>query len=64
MGGSGTIIIRNAMKQALSDPLVHGVLPNHLQEEIDPILSKDTNAWTVSDDQVASSIFHWAAVHC
>lgn len=64
MSGGGHIIIRNSIKQALSDPLVHGSLPDQLKAEVDPILAKDTNAWSDSDDCVAFAAFHWAHAHC
>lgn len=64
MGGGGHIIIRNAIKQALSDPLVHGMLSDKHKAIIDPILAKDTSAWTVEDDVHAQRIFHWAELNC
>lgn len=63
MGGGGHIIIRNAVKQALSDPLVHGLLPDYMKAEIDPILAKDTNTWTDCDDRIGMAAFHWAEAH-
>ena len=64
MGGGGHIIIDDAIKQALSDPLVHGVLPPDMQAEVDPILAKDTSNWTENDDCIAFAAFHWAHAHC
>ena len=63
-GGGGVIIIRNAMKMALSDPLVHGALPDHLKSTVDPILAKDVNDWSMVDHRSAVHVFDWAAAHC
>jgi len=64
MGGGTIIIIRNAIKQALSDPLVHGSLSASDQAAIDPILAKDVNDWTQTEHDKAVKIFTWAAHHC
>lgn len=63
MSGGGHIIIRDSVKQALSNPTVHGTLPAEMQAEIDPILAKDTSAWSESEDCVAFAAFHWAHAH-
>jgi hypothetical protein len=60
MGGGTIIIIRNAIKQALSDPLVHGMLPPKMLVKVDPILAKDTSAWTAEDDVESMRAFSWA----
>jgi hypothetical protein len=64
MGGGGTIIIRNAMKQALSDPLVHGTLSDSDIAAIGPILAKDVNDWTHKEHDKVLKVFTWAAQHC
>ena len=63
-GGGGIIIIRNAMKQALSNPLVHGMLPEADAALIDPILTKDVNDWTHQEYEQVRKTFAWAAQHC
>lgn len=62
-GGGGTIIIRTAIKQALMHPLVHGALPVHMRNAIDPILEKNVDLWSEQEDRTASAIFHWANAH-
>lgn len=64
MGGGGHIIIRSAMKQALTDPLVHGWLPAADTALIDPILAKDVNDWTAQEYERVRKTFAWAAQHC
>ncbi len=63
-GGGGIIIIRNAMKQALSNPLVHGTLPESDANLIDPILAKDVNDWTHIEHEQVRKTFAWVAQHC
>jgi len=63
MSGGGHIIIRDAIKQALSNPVVHGALPADMRAEVDPILAKDTSAWTENEDCLAFAAFHWAHAH-
>jgi hypothetical protein len=63
-GGGGIIIIRNAIKQALSDPLVHGNLPPGIQTDIASALAKDTSAWSIDDDKATQHAFSWAMRHC
>jgi hypothetical protein len=64
MGGGGHIIIRNAIKQALSDPLIHGILSDKHKAIIDPILAEDINNWTPKDDAEALKVFEWCARNC
>jgi hypothetical protein len=64
MSGGGHIIINQAIKQALSDPLVHGMLPPEDQAVVDPILAKDVNDWTMEDRHLAAKAFFWVAVNC
>lgn len=64
MSGGGHIIIRNAIKTALSDPVVHGLLSDRQKAIIDPILAEDVNNWTPHDDEEARKIFDWAARNC
>jgi hypothetical protein len=63
MGGGGTIIIRNAMKSTLSDPLIHGLLPDCEKAVVDPILAKDVNDWTAEEQHLAAKAFFWVCVN-
>jgi hypothetical protein len=63
MGGGGTIIVRNAIKNTLTQPVVHGSLPSHLLTEVDPVLAKDVNDWAPTEHAIAVRVFHWAATH-
>jgi hypothetical protein len=60
MSGGGHIIIRNSIKQALTDPLVHGALPAGIQTDIAATLLKDTSAWDEHDDKCTQHAFKWA----
>lgn len=64
MGGGGTIIIRSAVKTTLSDPMVHGSLPNWAQVRIDPVLQKDVGDWSDEEHQLALWCFNWAGLNC
>lgn len=63
-GGGGTIIIRSVMKKALSDPLIHGDLPQKISKVIDPVLSKDEGAWTFAEHHAVIEAFNWVALNC
>jgi len=63
-GGGGVIIIRTAIKTALSDPLVHGGLPDYIQKSVDPVLAKDVNDWDHAEHRAAAHAFDWAAMNC
>ena len=63
MSSGGIIIMRKAIQQALTDPLVHGQLPDKMKVTIDPVLAKDVNDWTTADHHAAVHVFDWAAVH-
>jgi hypothetical protein len=60
MSGGGHIIIRSAIKQALTDPLVGGALPAGISKEIAPTLAKDVNSWDEHDDKCTQHAFKWA----
>jgi len=64
MGGGGTIIIRNAMKTALQNPLVHGLIPTNEVDAVDAILAKDVNDWSEKETHKVSKTFHWIASNC
>lgn len=63
MGGGGHVIIRSAMKTALTNPLVHGALPRPDQTRVDPILVKDVNDWTHEEECAVMRTFAWAQQH-
>jgi hypothetical protein len=54
------VIIRNAIKQALTDPMVGGALPTGIKTEIAPTLAKDPNSWDDHDDKCTQHAFKWA----
>lgn len=58
-GGGGHIIIQHA-KIAMSDPLVHGNLPDAIKALIDPILAKEDAQWSVSDKLLIAHAYNWA----
>jgi hypothetical protein len=64
MSGGGHIIIRNAIKTALSDPTVHGMLPDQIQADIANALATDTSQWSAQDDHDTQHAFSWAMKHC
>ena len=59
-GGGGGIIIRNATKKTLSDPIIHGQLPADMAADLAPVLVKDTCDWSVTDCAIASEAHTWA----
>ena len=59
-GGGGGIIIIDSVKKALSDPQVHGSLPEKWPPIIDPILKKDTPSWTKKDKETLAACYTWA----
>jgi len=66
MGGSsgGIIVVGHSMVQALTDPLVHGSLPTHMQSAVDALAAKGVDNWTQQDCRTALACFVWAATHC
>lgn len=62
-GGDGGIIIRKSVINNLTDPAVHGRLPLHMQQVIDPILQKDEQDWTTMDKIVIAHVHGWALVN-
>lgn len=64
MGGGGTVIIRQAIQRALTDPLVHGMLSDLDKTMVDPIMGKDCDKWTHHEHEQALKAFVWAAQHC
>jgi hypothetical protein len=63
LSGGGHIIIRTVIKTGLSDPLVHGALPNGIQTDIANALATDPSAWSADDDKSAKHAFTWAMKH-
>lgn len=63
-GGGGIIIIKQSIVSAVGDPLVHGNLPQHMQDTFDALVTKGTDNWGQDDYQTAVAIFIWAAMHC
>jgi hypothetical protein len=64
MAGGGVIIIRNALKAALSDPLVRGMLLPYQRNQLDAFLSNDVSTWTEEQHDRALHCFNHAAHHC
>lgn len=64
MAGGGVIIIRNAMKTALTNPVVHGMLPKHIRDQIDTFVNSDVSMWTTEEHDIAAHAFTWVSHHC
>lgn len=64
MAGGGVIIIRNAMRTALTDPTVGGMLPKYLRDAIDTFVNSDVSMWTTEEHDIATHAFNWVAHHC
>ena len=63
-GGGGIIIIRNNLRTALSNPIVHGQLPPDMADEVTEILSVEDHTWTESDLCNLNKAFSWAVHNC
>lgn len=59
-GGGGGIVIIKSTVNTLTDPLVHGSLPQRLQDLVDPILAKPTDQWDADDKFMAGHVYAWA----
>jgi hypothetical protein len=59
-GNSGTIIIDDAMKQVLTNPQIHGVLPPKTRAVVDPILAREPGTWTADEGAAIFRAFTWA----
>lgn len=64
MAGGGVIIIRNALKSALNDPIVRGMLLPHQRNKLDLFIAKDTSQWDEDEHDIALGCFNYAAHHC
>lgn len=62
-GNSGGVIVRHAIKVALSTPIVHGQLPAGMCEDLAPVLAKDAGEWTPADIHVVKQAAGWALDH-
>jgi len=62
-GGDGTIIVRDAMKSVLTNPVVHGKIPKETTRVIDPVLEKDVGEWSVYEHRAIVDAFTWVATH-
>lgn len=60
MSGNGHIIIRSALKAALSDPLIHGKLTLKMQQSLDCIFTKEEGEWNEADDLYVTHAAGWA----
>lgn len=63
-GGGGGIIIRNAIRTALTDPIVYGSLPANHKAAIDPFIHDEAGTWSPANFHKAHEAFNWAAKHC
>jgi hypothetical protein len=59
-GGSGGIIIRNAVMSGLNDPTVSGQLPAKMQMAVQAIFTKDPSVWTDADCKTVANAATWA----
>ena len=62
-GGGGIIIIHNS-QVTLTDPQVHGQLPIHICQVLDPVLANDPVDWTYIDKLIVSHAYSWALLNC
>jgi hypothetical protein len=54
------VVIRNAIKQALTDPIVAPQLPSGIAKDIAASIALETDVWTDHDDKVTQHAFKWA----
>jgi hypothetical protein len=59
-GGDGHIIVSDGIKQILSNPVVHGLLPSGIQKDIAGPLALDPGVWTSVDKKAMHHAFKWA----
>lgn len=60
MSGGGGHIILDATQQTLTNPLVHGALPDKWPAIIDPILARDPSTWSMKDKKDLAACYTWA----
>jgi hypothetical protein len=63
MSGGGGHVIINSVNISLSDPLIHGALPAHMQPALDNALAKDPGALTNEDKNVLAAAVTWAILN-
>lgn len=63
MGGSSGGVITHSVINDLSDPQVHGALPDKMRHAIDPIIAMAPANWTAADRMVLAYVHGWALVH-
>lgn len=63
-GGGGGHIIINSVRKALSDPLVHGQLPQPMAVVVDAVLEKENDDWDQHDKQVIAECVEWCLLNC
>jgi hypothetical protein len=57
-GGDGHVIVDDAVKATLGNPVVSGSLPTNMQGPVADILAKDS--WTAQDRHTLGKAFSWA----
>lgn len=62
-GGGGGVIIHPHAKAALTNPLVHGLLPDEKKALVDAIIDKDFGDLTHADKIILGHVFAWALVN-
>jgi hypothetical protein len=62
-GNSGGIIVREAVKAGLSDPMVSGQLPEKMKAVIDTVFAKAAGEWSPSDCKAVAKAADWALCH-
>jgi hypothetical protein len=61
MGGAGgSIIVSDAVHATLTNPVVHGQLPEKTQQMVDPILAKDQSTWSTREKKDLGIALSWA----
>lgn len=60
----GTIIIHAKVREVLTNPLVHGQLPQAMAVVVDTVLDKEDGDWDHHDKQVVAEAVEWALLNC
>jgi hypothetical protein len=63
MGGGGIIIIDDAIKETLVNPLVSGQLKPWQTKLLGAFIAKDPGQWSQDERDMALAVFAWAAVN-
>lgn len=64
MSGGGGHVILHAVRQTLTNPLVHGQLPPDTKILVDAIFDKDDADWSDYDKHVIAEAIRWALLNC